>query len=524
MTWQHTRGIVYARRGLACTSHPLASSAGLTVLHTGGSVFDAAIAVSAVLCVVEPSASHLGGDGFAVLFDASRSEVLAANGAGPSPAAGPLSPKHEERGAHAFTVPGLVRLWQRLHERYGRLPFASLLTDAIELAEKGCPVGRRWARAAAGHLGVLRSSKETCEQFLIEGQAPAEGTIVRQQNLAATLYDLASCGPGDFYDGRIGRKLVASLRSLGSAVTEQDLSGFDISLEPPLRIGYRGFDVCGQPPMSQGIVLLEALGILEGFAIARLEPGSADLIHLQVEAHKAAFADRLATLGDGSEVWTHLLSPKTLADRRRTIDPLRASGVGLGPGRAGTDTTSFCIADGEGNAISFIQSVFLPWGAAVVAPGLGILMNNRMNGFDPGEGPNSYAPGKRPVHTLNTYLALKNGRVAFLGGTPGGHVQVQTNLQVIQCIADFGMDAQEAAERPRWAYRTPGWLGRGDLTLDIEDKSDPSAVEQLRARGHPARSIPPWTHPSAVQVIRVAEDGVMSAGSDPRADGQAVGW
>lgn len=494
------------------------------MLRSGGSVCDAAVAVSAVLCVVEPSASHLGGDGFAVLFDAARGETLAANGAGPSPSAGPQSPQHEERGVGAFTIPGLVRLWQRLHERYGRLPFASLLADAIELAEEGCPVGRRWARAASSYLDVLISDRGAREQFLLDGRAPAEGAVVRQQDLAATLQDLASFGPGDFYDGRTGQRLVAGLRSLGSAVTEQDLSGFDVALEPPLGIRYRGFEVCGQPPMSQGIVLLEALGILEGFELGRLEPGSADLIHLQVEAIKAAFTDRLATLGDGSDTWKRLLSPSTLADRRRSIDPLRASGAGLWPTRAGTDTTSFCIADGDGNAISFIQSVFLPWGAAVVAPGLGILMNNRMNGFDPGEGPNAYAPGKRPVHTLNAYLALKNGRVAFLGGTPGGHVQVQTNLQVIQCITDFGMDPQEAAERPRWAYRTPGWLGRGELTLDLEGKIQPSAVEQLRRRGHPTRTIPPWTHPSAVQVIRVADDGVMCAGSDPRADGQAVGW
>lgn len=513
MAWTYTRGIVRASNGAIATSHTLASQTGLHILRMGGSFADAAIATSAVLCVLEPSASHVGGDGFAVLWDGAQ--PLALNGSGRSPAG--QGPDWRELGATSFTVPGLARIWQTLHESYGSLPMQTLLGDAIRYAEEGCPVGSRWANSAKLNLRLLRQDEQASNQFLVGGEAPQEGAIVRQPDLAASLQAIAERGPADFYEGALAQRLVEGLRALGSAVSAEDFQSQQTQVAEPIRVEYRGYEIHGQPPPSQGLILLEELGILRGFDAPPF--GSPAHIHQQVEANKLAFADRTAYLGDPDQhpnPVDALLSEPFLARRRAELRPDRALPAPEA-GSLGGNTTYFCIADGAGRGISFIQSIFYPWGSGVVAPGTGILLNNRMNGFDrAGEGPNAYAPNKRPLHTLNAYMATKDGKPAFLGGTPGAHIQVQTNLQVIQNLIDFDMDPQEAIERPRWRHDAQG--------LALEGPFPPNVIGALKSRGHRVSRLPLWGHGSAVQLIVFQPDGSLAAGSDPRAPGQALGW
>ncbi|MGQ9901478.1 MAG: gamma-glutamyltransferase family protein [Fimbriimonadales bacterium] len=519
-----SRSAVYAQNGVVASSQPLAVSAGLHILRTSGTFVDAAIATSAVLCVVEPWASHLGGDAFVVLYDAARRRTLALNGSGAAPQA--ATPERfpsgiPVRGITAATVPGLVDAWFRLHALYGKLPISRLLEPATEYAEGGYPISTRKANL---WRNASRSSelRPVLQGLLGQDRAPRAGETVRCLDTARALKAIAAGGRDAFYKGELARRLVAYSQQQGGWFEAEDLARHESDLTDPLRVRYRTFTVHGQPPVSQGIILMEALALLDGFDLRTMD--ATQRTHLMVEAVKCAFADRWAYLGDPRAVGNRaeaLLTPDYIRERRAALSLERAQAI-YAPGKLhDTNTTYFCIADREGNAISFIQSIYHPFGSGVVVDG--ILLNNRMRGFSlHPDSPNHLAPGKRPMHTLNAYLITRGDTLAYVGGTPGGDIQVQTNLQVITRLIDDGMEPQQAIEQPRWAWQPAQSTDPSAGMLSLE-AADDALLNALRARGHSVRTTPLGTHPSAVQVIQRVGTSYC-AGSDPRAEGHAGGY
>jgi gamma-glutamyltranspeptidase/glutathione hydrolase len=538
MTTSQHRGVVVAKNGIVAASQPLAVSAGLNVLQRGGTFADAAIATSAVLCVVEPYNSHLGGDAFMIVYDAGAGgETFALNGSGAAPMAASLERFGSHmpiRGLAASAVPGLVDAWYALHERWGALPISDLLAPAIAYAEDGFPAGYRYCRAFEANADLLRQSRDLASALLMNGELPQPGRTIRQPDLAWTLRQIASGGRDAFYEGPIAERIVSYSMGHGGLFSRDDFADHHTEVLEPIRVSYRGHTVHGQPPVSQGHILLQELNICSHFDVAGMGFGNPNTIHLQVEAKKLAFADRAACLGDPRFTpvpMDLLLDPDYAAARARLIDPAHAAEI-VEPGVEEHDTTYFCVADRSGNAVSFIQSVFWGFGCGVVPTGTGMVMNNRMSGFSlrPGH-PNVVAPGKRPAHTLNAYLLTRRvgdeQRLTFVGGTPGGDVQVQSNLQVICNVVDFGMNPQEAVEAPRWQHG--GAVGAdgetGPSILAIEDRIGEAALTGLQRRGHNVEAMGPWMHSSSYQLVAVhPETGAYLGGSDPRCDGHAAGF
>ncbi len=524
-----SRAVVVAPHGVVAASQPLAASAGLHVLQQGGTFADAAIATSAVLAVVEPMASHLGGDAFIITYDATTHETTALNGSG----AAPMEARPERfpngiplRGIGSASVPGLVAAWRELLALYGTMPLEDLLRPAIDYARNGFPVGRRLAQAC-------QAAFDTGEQWvgpMLNGlfglsAPPRQGDVVVQPNLAWSLSQIAAEGPQTFYRGEIATRIARFAAANGGWMAASDLSRHRTQVSDPIRTNYRGYTLHGQPPVSQGHILLQEMNLLEGFDLSGMGAGSTSTIHHMVEAKKLAFADRHAYLGDPDRVdipLEKLLSKEYAASRRQLIDPDRASATPKA-GAVEHDTTYFLVADEAGNAASFIQSVFHGFGCGAVAEGTGILFNNRMTGFSlDTESPNFLVPGRRTAHTLNAYLVTHGSELAWVGGTPGGDVQVQSNMQVLCNIIDFGMDPQEAVEAPRWQHSSPDdSVG----VLEIESRCAAEAIAGLRSKGHVVNEIPPWSHGSSYQLLwRDPQTGAYHAGSDPRCDGHAVGY
>ena len=387
-------------------------SAGLNALLRGGTFVDAALATSATLAVVEPSASHIGGDAFVIVYDAKTGTTTALNGSGASPQA--ATPERFAdgiplRGLAAASVPGLVDTWFALHARWGKLPVADLLAPAIAYAEDGFPLSYRMARICGEYAPLLRQHSPT-SPLLFDEHAPRPGASLRQPDLAWTLRQIAQEGRDAFYNGPITARLLEYSQANGGLFTADDFAAHQTQITDPIRSTYRGYTVHGQPPVSQGHILLQELNLVEGFDLGHMGHNSADAIHVQVEAKKLAFADRAAYLGDPHFVKVPLdtLLSKDYADTRRSLIDMQHAQTHATAGEIHHDTTYFCIVDEEGNAISFIQSVFYVFGGGVFVPGTGVLFNNRMTGFslDPAS-PNVLAPGKRTAHTLNAYLVTK---------------------------------------------------------------------------------------------------------------------
>lgn len=531
---QH-RGVVYARNGVLAASQPLAVSAGLQMLMEGGSFADAALATSAVLCVTEPHNSHLGGDGFAIIYEAKTGSVTALNGSGKAPVTARIDKFPGGiplRGTAAAAVPGLPHLWFAMHDRWGRLSRERCLAAAINYARDGYPVGSRTAGAFQGSTELWQTFPETLQTLTGMSTPPQAGTLLHQPELASTLTTLANQGSDGFYRGTIAEAIAAACAATHGFIGLEDLAAHRTQISEPISTSYRDVVVHGQPPVSQGHILLQQLNMIENFDVCKMGHNSADLIHVMTEAKKLAFADRSRYLGDPSFIdvpLAHLLSKKYGSKRAAGIQLNRAMDVAA-PGEVPHDTTYFCVADNEGNAVSFIQSVFWGYGSAVTIPGTGILLNNRMTSFslEPSH-PNVLMPGKRPVHTLNTWLITReeNGRpmLAAVGGTPGADYQVQTNLQVISNVVDFGMNPQEAIEAPRWQHGESVSTRSNVEALMVEDRISPDVIGELRQRGHTVQLLPAYGHGSTVQcIVRPRGGDYYTAGSDLRADGHAAGF
>jgi gamma-glutamyltranspeptidase/glutathione hydrolase len=521
------RGPATGRDGLVAAGHPLAAAAGLHALRSGGNAFDAAVTMAAVIAVVEPSSNHVGGDVFTIFQAAGADRLTAINASGPAPAAADPAAFPDgipAIGLRSAAVPGAVSAWETLANAHCRFDLPQLLQPAIDYAASGFPISHALSRAITDSRTKLGSSATGLELFFPAGQPLQPGAILVQEDLAGTLRAVAEGGADAFYRGEYAAKLDAWSRANDGWLTAADLAGYECETLEPIYSDYRGYCIAGQPPVSQGYVVLGELNIAAGYDLAASGFGATDTVHTMIEAKKLAFADRHSNLGDPEHVdfdIERLLSAEFAEQRRAQIDPDRAAHEPPpGDVNAGSDTTVLAAVDAEGNAITFIQSLFEGFGCGVIVDGTGVVLNNRMTGFslDPAA-PNYLQPGKRTMHTLNTYMVLRDGRPWLLGGTPGGHYQVQTNFQVISNVIDHGMNVQQAVEAPRW--------GHDELTdvVGIETRFPSGLDVALRGRGHVVVSDGAWGNPSRAHLIAIDPDtGAFSGGTDPRWHGQTLGY
>jgi gamma-glutamyltranspeptidase / glutathione hydrolase len=538
------RSAVLAQRGIVATDHPLATAAGLQVLLEGGNAIDAAVCAAATLGVVTPMMCGIGGDTFILYYEAASGRVFALSGSGAAPrGATPeffTSRGHRTMPLHGMlapSVPGAVDAMGVAIEKWGsgRFALGRLLEPAIQYAGAGHPVSEKVAGWFAQDAPALARYPSSARVFLPDGRPPRFGEVLLQPDLARSLRVIADHGPRAFYEGRLAGQIVEYSRSHGGLLGADDLAEHRSELTEPITLAYRDLTVCATPPPSQGFVLLEMLNILAGDDLGGMPWGSPEAVHLAVEAKKLAFADRLAYVGDPRFVRNPLdrfLAAQYGRDRRRAIDPNRAQET-VPPGvireQIG-ETTAFAVADADGNVVSYITSLSFAFGCGEVVEGTGIVLNNRAGrGFslDP-ESPNVIAPGKRTMHTLMAFLALRGGAPHLAWATRGGDSQAPWNFQVFSNIVHHGMDVQDAVEYPRWfsfPSSDPAAIA-APFELRMEPGFPSETYEQLRRRGHRVVMLSPGTGVSGgMQVIQVrGTSRVYAAGSDPRSDGCALGF
>ena len=526
---------------MIATSQALASAAGLKVLQDGGNAIDAAITAAAVLAVVEPSMNGIGGDLLAIVWDAKTSALYALDATGrsayratPEDFAARGLTQMPGGGVLAVDVPGVVEGWSQLLARFGTIPIGTALQPAIRYARDGFPVAEIMAKDWQDAAERLAHDRAAARTFLPDGRAPRHGEVFANPRLAASLELIANDGRDAFYTGAIARAIVADMRERDGLLDERDFAEHTADWVEPISTNYRGCQLLEMPPSTQGFVALEMLNILEGFDIRGFGHNTADHLHATIEAKKIAFADRAAYLADRAAMANAavptLISKDYAAARRREIDQQHAGGYRAGtvpgaPTASGDvdflgldrgDTIYMTAADGQGNVISLIQSLFNSFGAGIVAGDTGITLHNRGSGFNliPGH-PNQIAPHKRPLHTLVPAMLLKDGRVWVSFGVMGGDNQAQAHAQVVMNLVDFDMNIQNAGEAARMRHAAP------DLFLESGIHED--VWQALAARGHRPRD--GRGQMGGFQGIMIdQQSGVLLGGSDPRKDGLAIGY
>ena len=529
------RSMISARRGMVGASNPLAAQAGLNILRQGGNAADAAVATSAMMNVMDPGSCGVGGDCFALYFDAETKRVTALNGSGRAPQALTLDAvralgweKMNPRHAHSVTVPGAVRGWHDLLRRHGTMTLADVLPDAIHYAGEGFPtapvVGYRWR-----HSGAFLRRAANAEEYLPNGVPPKAGQVIRLPGLAKTLRAIAEGGPEAFYTGPIAEAIVSSLREQGGLMTLDDLKHHHSTWDKPIQADYRGITVYECPPNGQGLTALIALNIAENFDLRALPWDSPERIHLMVESMRLAWADAQEYIADMSRADVPvdaLLSKEYAAARAALIHPYYAADPPPAPGElpGGSDTIYLSVVDGAGNACSFIKSLYMGFGVGIVAKGTGVWLQNRGAGFSLAPGHrNALEPGKRPYHTIIPGMALKDGELWASFGVMGGFMQPQGHFQVISAMVDDELNPQEALNRPRW--QVSGGDPGGNLL--IEEGTPFKTMADLAERGHriqPEAGLGRGSFGRG-QIIRYdPETGVMHGGSEPRADGQIAAF
>jgi len=523
------RSVVMGFGGAVAASQPLAAQAGLRMLLQGGNAADAAIAVAAALNVVEPMSTGLGGDAFALIYWAKERKVYALNASGRAPYAASLEEMRRRglqempsRGMLPVTVPGAAAGWADLLGRFGRLGLDRVLQPAIAYAEQGFPLSQNIARAWQGSEALLRRTSEAAKVYLPGGRAPRPGERFASPDLARSLRLLAEKGTDAFYRGPIAKAIVATSRELGGLLADEDLADHSSTWVEPISVDYRGYRVYECPPNGHGIAALIALRILNGYDLPAMAFDAVEALHLKMEAVKLGMTDAARYVADPEAVpvpVSGLLSAQYAAERRSLIRPDRAIAMpqpGLPP--MGQDTVYLCAADGEGNAVSFINSLYEGFGSGIVAEGTGIVLQNRGNLFslDP-EHPNCIAPHKRPYHTIIPCMVTHDGALSVCFGVMGGFMQPQGHVQVLSNLVDHGMDPQQALDAPRFRFDRGHEFG-------IESHLPRAVYAALRSRGH-SLHIGGSGNFGGGQVIQVhPESGALMAGSDPRKDGCAVAF
>ncbi len=519
------RSGIYARGGAAATSHPLATETAIRILREGGNAVDAAIAASAVLCVAEPGMTGIGGDCFAIIAEP-NGRLHGLNGSGRSGTH--ARPEwFAERGlgavdpssAQAVTVPGAIDAWARLLRDHGTMGLDRVLAPAIDLAEKGVPVAPRvafdWARVAAR----LADDPGSRRHLLPNGRPPQTGDIFRHPALGATMRRIAEGGPEAFYRGEIGEEIVATLRARGGFIEMDDLAAVGADPVDPVTTTYRGVTVAELPPNGQGVTALLLLNILEALGPAPADALGAERLHREIEAARLAYSYRDAVVADpaGGAVWKKMLDKGLAAELAAKIDPDRRMGPLPAPVLPqGSDTIYLTVVDENRLAVSFINSLFQAFGTGITTPNGGVTLQNRGSGFRviPGH-PNCIAPRKRPLHTIIPAMALRDGKPWISFGVMGGAYQSCGHAHFLTNVVDHGMDVQAAIDAPRVFWDETG-------RIMLERGLGAEVLQAMEAKGHPVgRPETPW---GGGQAIRIHDNGVLEAGSDPRKDGSALGY
>lgn len=516
------RSPVMARNAVA-TTQPLAAQAGLRMLLTGGNAADAAIATAIALTVVEPTMNGIGSDAFAIVHDGTSLHGL--NASGRSPAAWSLSrfegqPHMPATGWDSVTVPGAVSAWMSLSERFGSLPFSRLFDPAIEYAENGYAlspiIAGQWARQAP----ELEQQPGFADTFMPRGRVPGTGELVRLPDHAKTLKQIAASRGESFYRGELAEKIAADSARHGGAMTTHDLASHRAEWVKPISTSYRAMTLHELPPNGQGIAALIACGILDQFDLSALRPESVEAVHLQVEAMKLALADVYRYVADPAAMQVSvadLCDRAYLRKRAELIDRRRARPFAHGqPSQA--ETIYLAAADASGMMVSFIQSNFKGFGSGVVVEGTGISLQNRGSSFSLlADHPNCVGGGKRPFHTIIPGFVTAGDRPLMSFGVMGADMQAQGHLQMMVRTADFAQSPQTAADGPRWKYAA-------DQSLLIEQSYGEAVLKGLAELGHKVVAMPYGSQDfGAAQLIRKTQSGYV-AGSEPRRDGQAVGF
>ncbi|GAC1588979.1 MAG: gamma-glutamyltransferase [Candidatus Velthaea sp.] len=530
------RPAVMGRNGMVAAAHPLASEIGVHILRSGGNAVDAAIAVGAAIGVTAPHLSGIGGDGYIMIYDPLVSPapiVINATGAAPLRAtADAYRDGIPPYGMRSVSVPAMVAGWLEAHERYGSRSFETCLAPAIELAERGFPITRKLERAILDQP-LLLEFPSSAAIFAPHGRPLRYGELLVQRDLGATMRAIAREGRAAMYEGDIAAAIAACSDAHGGLLGRADLRACRAEVQHAISTEYRGHTVFESPPNSSGHVLLQALNIVENFDMRALGANTAEAIHVMVEAKRLAFADREAYVADPAFTdipMDALLDKAYAAERSRSIDPARAMNLAAAGEMRTSHTTCFAVADSAGGAVCQIQSLQSFMGSALVVPGTGILLNNRMSYWHlDAKHVNRLEPGKRVRHTMNTVMVFRDGELTMVNGTPGADTQTQTNLQVLTHVIDHGMTVNEAVEAPRWRHIGAGTEsmvphGEADM-LTLEARFPNEVGAGLARRGHPVTTIGAWDASGSEVMIAVdAANGALHGACDPRADGYAVAY
>jgi len=543
-----TRSVVYGQHGMVCAAQPLAVQAGLDILKQGGSAVDAAIAVNACLGLMEPTANGMGGDLFAIVWDPKAKELQGLNACGRSPLglkAEMIPPEADGTiplySPYSWSVPGCVDGWAELHRRYGKLPLATVLAPAIAFAENGFPLSPVIAGDWERSVPRFKDKPGFAEVFLpfhnADGsrRSPREGEIFKNPALARTLRQIATKGRGAYYEGAITDAFLKYSQANGGFFTKEDFAKHRSEWVKPVSTNYRGYDLWELPPPGQGIAALQLLNLLEGYDLKSMGRGSADFWHVMTEAKKVAFADRARYYADPDFAKipvAELVSKPYAAERAKLIDMKVAAQKDL-PGEAAAlnrrETTYLCAADANGMMVSLIQSNYTGFGSGYVIPELGFGIQDRGNLFDlkPGR-PNSYAPGKRPFHTIIPAFITKDGAPIMAFGLMGGDMQPQGHAQVVVNLVDFGMNLQEAGDAIRFHHsgstEPTGTVMTDGGVLHIEDGLSERVLTELRRRGHRIEPEAVGAYGGYQAIWRDPKTGVYSGATEKRKDGCALGY
>jgi len=536
-----TRSEVIAPEAMAATSHPLATQIALDTMRRGGNAIDAAIAANAALGLMEPTGNGIGGDLFAIVWDAESQKLYGLNASGRSPRSLTLEwfleQGHESipsYGPLPVSVPGAVDGWFELHGRFGQLPMTDILQPTIDYARRGHPVHATIAHYWAVAVDRLGKYPGFTEQMTIDGRAPRKGELWRNPNLADTLEALAKEGRDAFYKGDIARSIADYMQANGGFITYEDLASHESQWVEPVSTNYRGYDVWELPPNGQGIAALQILNIIEQYDVSEMGFGSADHVHLFLEAKKLAFEDRARFYADPAymDVDVERLVSKEYARERQALIDMGKAARSFPHGdpavlREG-DTIYLTTADGEGNMVSLIQSNYRGMGSGMTPPGLGFVLQDRGELFtlEPGH-PNSYAPGKLPFHTIIPAFITKDGKPWISFGLMGGGMQPQGHAQIVMNLVDFGMGLQEAGDAPRIHHTgssepTGSSMENGGI-VNLETGFDYAVIRELMARGHRIQyARGPYGGYQAI--MKHPEFGTYLGASESRKDGHAAGY
>ena len=534
-----TRSPVLATDAMAATSQPLATQVALDVMKNGGNAIDAAIAANAMLGLVEPTGNGIGGDIFAIVWDAKTKQLYGLNGSGRSPKS--LSRQwfvdngHEKIPSHGplpVSVPGAVDGWFMLHDRFGKLPMSDVLRPTIAYAEKGFPVTQLIAYYWNRSVPLLSKYPGFTEQYTLNGMAPKAGEIWQNQGLANTLKALSKDGRDAFYKGEIARTIGTYMQANGGFLSYEDLASHQGEWIDPVSTNYRGYDVWELPPNGQGIAALQILNIMEQHDLSKMSYDSADYVHLFTEAKKVVFEDRAKYYADPefNQIPVAALISKSYAKKRAALIDLEKAGKHYPAGNPALgrgDTIYLTTADKEGNMVSLIQSNYRGMGSGMTPPGLGFILQDRGEMFSLKAGHfNEFEGGKRPFHTIIPAFVTKDNKPWMSFGLMGGAMQPQGHAQIIINMVDFGMDIQAAGDAPRIHHTgssepTDEMMNDGGI-LNLETGFPYSTIRALMRKGHRIQfANGPY---GGYQAIMKAENGVYWGASESRKDGHAAGY